>query len=178
MYLSLFNKWQWNILIMCFVFSLFLFFFYKKNKWRLHTTYPKRELPLKAPKNLFFESTFAVSHSSNHCRHHILSTLDLRAEPRKFQKYYLFSMGLRKHLDWRGATHSSIGVLEMPLQVKFTKMPLVSPRLTKSQNWVKSIPKQHFLCAYIKPELLSDFCQVWPEVDSRALEILILIWPS
>ena len=33
----------------------FFLFFCIKNKWRLHPTYPKREVPLKAPKSLFLE---------------------------------------------------------------------------------------------------------------------------
>jgi len=34
--------------------------------WQLHTTYPKREVSLKAPENLFFESTWfsGLSHPS------------------------------------------------------------------------------------------------------------------
>ena len=37
--------------------NLYLFFliFCIKNKWQLHTTYPKREVPLKEPKSLFWE---------------------------------------------------------------------------------------------------------------------------
>ena len=58
MYSFLFIQWEWNNLVMYFVFSFFLIFLYKKNKWRLHTTYPKREVSFKAPKNLFFESHF------------------------------------------------------------------------------------------------------------------------
>ena len=34
-----------------------------------------------------------------YCRHYILSTLDLRAKLRKYKKFYLFSIGPRKHLD-------------------------------------------------------------------------------
>ena len=37
-----------------FIFS-FSYVLYKKNKRRLHTTYPKRGMPLKASKSLFFE---------------------------------------------------------------------------------------------------------------------------
>ena len=50
--------------VTCTYFFLFLFFVYiyiyiykkkkKKKKWRLHTTYPKRKVPLKAPKSLFW----------------------------------------------------------------------------------------------------------------------------
>ena len=110
------------------------------------------------------------------CRHHILSPLNLCARPRKLLKYYLFSMGLWKHLDWRGATCSSIRALEVPFQVKLTKMPLVNPRLIESQSQSKSSQNKKFLCFYIKLELLGDFRQVWPKVWlMRALEILILI---
>ena len=65
-------------------------------------------------------------------------------------------------LTWHDATCSGTRVPEVPFQVKFTKMPLVNPRLTESQSWVKIIPKQQFSCFYIKPELLGDFCQLWP----------------
>ena len=99
----------------------------------------------------------------------ILSALDLHARPWKLQKYYLFTIGLQKCLDWRGATHSSIKALEVPFQVK----------LTKSQSWVKIIPKQHFSCFYVKPELVSDFCQLWPSLTQcwllGAPKTLILI---
>ena len=47
-------------------------------------------------------------------------------------------MRLWKHLDCRGATRSGIGALEVPFRVKLTKMPLVNPKLTKSQSWSKS----------------------------------------
>ena len=46
-------------------------------------------------------------------------------------------MGLRKHLDWHGATCSSIKALEVPFQVKLTKMPLVNPGLIESQSQSK-----------------------------------------
>ena len=68
----------------------------------------------------------------DYCGHRIFPTLDLRAGPQKFQKYYLFSMGLRKHLDWHGITCLGVRALEVPFQVKLTKMPLVNPRLTES----------------------------------------------
>ena len=32
-----------------------ILFFSIKNKWRVHATYPKREVPLQAPKSLFWE---------------------------------------------------------------------------------------------------------------------------
>ena len=37
--------------VFCILF--FFLFFCIKNKWRLHTTYPKREVPLQAPESLF-----------------------------------------------------------------------------------------------------------------------------
>ena len=46
---------------MYFVFGFFLFFCIK-NKWRLHTTYPKREVLLKAPESLFWEHFCGLSH--------------------------------------------------------------------------------------------------------------------
>ena len=39
---------------MHFVISIFFFFCIKKNKWWLHTTYPKREVPQKVPESLFW----------------------------------------------------------------------------------------------------------------------------
>ena len=53
-------------------------------------------------------------------------------------------MGLWKHLDWRGVTCSSIRALEVPFQVKLTKMPLVNPRLIESQNQSKSSQNKTF----------------------------------
>ena len=49
-------------------FIFFLFFLYKKNKWRLHTTTQKRSF-LKHP-NLFLRAPwkFPVSHSGNSIR--------------------------------------------------------------------------------------------------------------
>ena len=49
---------EWNNSVMYFLYLVFLIFCIK-NMWRLHTTYPKREVPLKAFKNLsFFERHF------------------------------------------------------------------------------------------------------------------------
>ena len=39
-----------------FVFYFFFLFFCIKNKWQLHTTYPKREVPFKAPESLFLRA--------------------------------------------------------------------------------------------------------------------------
>ena len=90
------------------------------------------------------------------CRYCILFTLGLHARPRKFQKYYLFSIGLQKDLDWHSATHLGIGALKVPFQVKLTKMPLV-------------IPKQIFRVSTSNPSLLVifvNFDKVWPDIDS------------
>ena len=38
----------------------FIFSFCIKNKWRLHTTYPKSEVPLKAPQSLFWENPISL----------------------------------------------------------------------------------------------------------------------
>ena len=49
---------------MLFVF-IFSYFFCIKNMWRLHTTYPKREVPLQAPHISFLRApNFPVSHSN------------------------------------------------------------------------------------------------------------------
>ena len=48
------------------LYLIFSYFFCIKNKWRLHITYPKREVPLKAPKSLFLRGNkFAVPHSGD-----------------------------------------------------------------------------------------------------------------
>ena len=52
----------------------------------------------------------------------------------------------------------------------------------QSQNWVKVIQKQYLSCFYIKPELLSDFRQLWLSLTwgwlLKGIEVLILIQPS
>ena len=48
------------------------------------------------------------------CRYHILSTLDLRAGPRKFQKILTFFHGAVEIFRLHGATHSGIEALEVP----------------------------------------------------------------
>ena len=79
-------------------------------------------------------------------------------------------MGLRKHLEWHGATQSGIEALEVPFQVKLTKMPLLYPRLIESQIWVKIIPKNNIFYVSTSNSSYSvifiNFDQVWPEVDS------------
>ena len=47
-------------------------------------------------------------------------------------------MGLRKHLNQRGTIRLGIGALKVPFSAKMTKMPLVNPRLAKSQTKSKS----------------------------------------
>ena len=54
-------------------------------------------------------------------------------------------MGLWKHLDWRGVTHSGIGALQVPFLVKSTKMPLVNPKLIESQMRSRSSRNNIFL---------------------------------
>ena len=108
--------------------------------------------------------------------------LDLRARPRKIQKYYFFSMGSREHAEWCGATYSNTGELKVTFSTKMTKMPLVNPSLTKSQTKSKFPLKNTFHSFISNPsflEIFGNFDQVWLEVDSqRALETLILIWLS
>jgi len=51
------------------VFYLLFFLISFGYKWRLHTTYPKREVPLKAPESFFWENPFlkkfAVSYTGD-----------------------------------------------------------------------------------------------------------------
>ena len=51
---------EWNYSVMYFVISIF--FCIKKNKWRLYTTYPKKEVPQKVSESLFFQGGH-VSHT-------------------------------------------------------------------------------------------------------------------
>ena len=66
--------------------------------------------------------------------------------------------------------------------VKMTKMPLVNPKLTKSQTMSKSSQNNIFHGFISNPsslEIFSKFNQVWPRVDSRwAPETLTLIRSS
>ena len=41
----------------------FFFFGIKKNKWQLHTTYPKREVPKKVPESLFWGTRLSQQRS-------------------------------------------------------------------------------------------------------------------
>ena len=131
--------------------------------------------------------TFFTQHLSLHsrcqikkgsCRQRILSALDLRVRPRKFQKYYIFSIGQWKYLDQRGATHSGIRAIEVPFLVKLTKMPMVSPRLTESKSWLKSSQTKFFMFihqTWATWWFSSSLTRGWL---SRALETLILMWLS
>jgi len=88
-------------------------------------------------------------------------------------------MGPRKHLNQHGTIHLGIGALKVPFSAK---MPLVNPRLTKSQKRSKSSQNNIFRgftsnSSYL--ETFVNFHQVWPEVDPWwAPKTLILIWPS
>ena len=59
---------------------------------------------------------------------------------------------------------------------------LGQPWVDRKSKLVKIILKQHFSCFYIKPELLSDFRQLWLSLTRgwvlRAPKILILFRPS
>ena len=119
------------------------------------------------------------------CWYRILSALDLRAGPRKIQKYYFLSMGLGEHLEWRGATHSDTGVIKVPLSAKMTKTPLVNPRLPGSQTRSKFPQNITFHSFTSNPnfsEIFGNFDQVWLSLTWSWLlmcwEILILIRPS
>ena len=109
-------------------------------------------------------------------------TMICMPNPDNSKRYYIFSMGPQKQLNWHCATRLGIGALKLPFQVKLTKMPLVNPGLTKRQIWVKITPKQHFSFIYIKHELLNDIHQLWPTLTqswlSRAPKTLISIRPS
>ena len=115
------------------------------------------------------ESPHAYNREIGRCRHRILSARDLRVEPRKFQKYYLFSKGPRKHLYWRDTTRSGIRALKMPFQVKLNKMPLVNPGLTESQTRSKS-SRNNIFHAFTSnsshSEIFVNFDQVWPDIVS------------
>ena len=104
-----------------------------------------------------------------YCRYCILSALDLRAKPHKFQKYYIFFMGQQKHIDWRGATHLNIGALKVHFLVKLTIMPLVNLVLTESQTRSKS-PRNDIFDAFTSNESQSEifvkFDPVWPDANS------------
>ena len=75
--------------------------------------------------NITYDWTFVIFGAS--CRHRILSTLNLRAGSWKFQKYYVFSIGPWKHLDWRGATHSSIEALKVLFSGRINQNALSQP---------------------------------------------------
>jgi len=86
-----------------------------------------------------------------------LSTLDLRAKPRKIQKYHFLSTGLQEYPKRHGTTCLGTGALEVPSLAKMTKMPLVNPRLDRRSNKVETLKKELFSYFYNKPELLEEF---------------------
>ena len=98
------------------------------------------------------------------CRHRILSALNLHARPRKFQKYYLLSIGPRKHIDWCGKSHSGIRPFKVPFPVELTKIPLVNLKLTKSQI-VPKFSQNNIFHAFTSNlshlEIFVNFDQVW-----------------
>ena len=102
--------------------------------------------------------------------------LNLRAGPRKIQKYYFLSIGSREHPEWRGVTHSNTGTPKVPFSAKMAKMPLVNSWLNESQTKSKSPQNISFHSSKSNPSFLDifgNFDHVWPGVDSW-WEILIL----
>ena len=108
------------------------------------------------PSEIPLTFTWIAFQFSTH-RHSILSALNFHVGPQKFQKYYLFSTGPRRYLDWRGITRSGIGALRVPFLVKLTKIPLVNPGLTKSQSWSKSPQNDIFHISTSNPSNLVIF---------------------
>ena len=83
-------------------------------------------------------------------------------------------MGLWKHLNWHNATHLGIEALKVPFLTKMTKMPLVNPRLTKSQTRSKSSQNNIFHGFTSNPSYLETFVnfdQVWPSLTQGWLSI-------
>ena len=115
------------------------------------------------------------------CWYRILFALNLRAGPRKIQKYYFLSMGPWEHLEWRGTAHSNTGAHKVHFLAKMTKTPLVNPGLTESQKKSKSpqnITFHSFTSNPSSSDIFTNFDQIWPGVYSWwALETIILIWP-
>ena len=96
-----------------------------------------------------------------------MSALDLCAGARKFQKYYLFSMGPQKNLYWRGTTHSGISTLKVPFFSQIDQNVPGQPWVDWKSKSIEIIPKQHNSCFYIKPKLLGDFRQLWPSLTPK-----------
>ena len=69
---------------------------------------------------------------------------------------------------WHGVTHLDTRALKVPFTAKITKMPLVSPRLTKGQTRSKS-PQNNIFEGFISnlssSKIFTNFDQVWPGVD-------------
>ena len=91
----------------------------------------------------------------------------------------------QKHLDWRGTTRSGIGALEVPFQVKLTKIPMINPRLTESHSQSKSSQNNIFHVSTLNPsysEIFVNFNQVWSSLTRGWLlgapETLFFIRPS
>ena len=70
--------------------------------------------------------------------------LDLRAGPRKIQKYYFLPMGPREHPKWRGITHLDTRTPKVSFSAKMTKMPLVNLGFTEGQTRSKSTQNNTF----------------------------------
>ena len=76
---------------------------------------------------------------------------------------------MRIYIQWHGATRSNTKGFKVPFSAKMTKMPLVNPGLTESQNpnkttffmvLYKTRAPQSFLAT------MTNFNQVQPGVDS------------
>ena len=85
-----------------------------------------------------------VKEPTNRCWYCILFALDLRAKPRKIQKYYFLSMRLEEHTKWCGATHLNIRAPKVHFLAKMTKMPIVKLGLTEGQTRSKSSQNNNF----------------------------------
>ena len=84
--------------------------------------------------------------------------------PKNSKKYYLFTMGPQKHIDYCGTIHSGIEALKVPFQVKLTKIPLVNPRLTKSQIGSKSSKNNIFHTSISNPSYSVIFINFDPRL--------------
>ena len=119
------------------------------------------------------------------CWYRIFFALDLRARPRKIQKYYSPSMGPWEHLKWRGITRSYTRALKVSFSVKMTKTPLVNPGLAEGQTRLKPSKNNTFHSFTSSPsfsKVFGNFNQVWLSLTLSwfpiGLETLILIRPS
>ena len=106
------------------------------------------------------------------CWYRILFALNLRAGPRKIQKYYFLSMGPWEHLEWRGTAHSNTGAHRVHFLAKMTKTPLVNPRLTESKKKSKSpqnITFHSFTSNPSSSDIFSNFDQIWQSLTRSLL---------